>query len=357
MSFKLLKDIPGIKTGDIISSYGVDYEGKKYYFKKEITISEEIIIANPDWFAPYLFTTEDGVDIYTGDYYFTVFSQSFTDAYGDFIEANKVYGENIANCDKTGFVDYVKLFSTKQAAEKYLEPKFKVGDYFVYDDEIYKIDNIKISSFISDNKAYDKALCRKATNEEIIKYYQNLGWVEGAKFEAPKPYPFTGVFNDIVFRDNFIGLSLTIESKKELGCDDYKLWDIEDCKLIKESNFPKSFKDLKRVHGYVIGENCIFRDFEYCNNYVSHKIFKTQKQAESATAFAQLSQLVAEMNGDWQPNWNDHNECKYVIDREFDTIYKGTTTVIFHPLAFKTAEARDFSFQHHEKYWKTYYQL
>lgn len=183
---------------------------------------------------------------------------------------------------------------------------------------------------------------KEMTQDEIISYYESLGWIEGAEFRSGGDYD---TVNRLMFSDNVLGVLFeTTREWKELYA----------CELIK---YPKIFEDLKEVYGYTIGENYIFRDFEYCNNYASHKIFKTQKQAESATAFAQLSQLVAKMNEDWQPNWNDHDELKYVIDREFDIIYKRTTTVIFHPLAFKTAEAMDFSFQHHEELWKKYWQI
>ena len=44
-------------------------------------------------------------------------------------------------------------------------------------------------------------------------------------------------------------------------------------------------------------------------------IFKTEKQAKSALAYAQLTQLMAlpEYNGDWTPNWKDTYEKKFCI--------------------------------------------
>ena len=44
-------------------------------------------------------------------------------------------------------------------------------------------------------------------------------------------------------------------------------------------------------------------------------IFKTEKQAKSALAYAQLTQLMAlpEYNGDWVPDWENDSEKKFCI--------------------------------------------
>lgn len=338
MKYKLLQNAPNADKGDIFdidaSSRFAVYECWKGDVLITYTVNE--VENNPDWFAPYLFTTEDKVDIYRGDVIWVLNRNNLICSW--YSTENTI----VVFCND-------KIFSTKQAAEKYLEPKFKVGDYFVYDNEIYKIDNIKISSFISDNKNYDKALCRKATNDEIISYYEKQGWIKGAKFkEKGQAYIRT---IELVEYDTCTNIVWIVGGQYPNK--------IEECELIKEPNYPKSWEDLKEIEGHYLSQYSGNLHFSHSTSLGTYKkvVFNTEKQALSCLTFAQLSQLVAEMNGDWQPNWNDHNQCKYVIDREFDTIYKCTTTVIFHPLAFKSKEARDFSFQHHEKYWKTYYQL
>lgn len=331
MKYKLLQNSPNANKGDIFeidaSSRFAVYECWKGDVLITYTVNE--VENNPDWFAPYLFTTEDKVDIYRGDVIWVLNRNNLICSW--YSTENTI----VVFCND-------KIFSTKQAAEKYLEPKFKVGDYFVYDNEIYKIDNIKISSFISDNKNYDKALCRKATNDEIISYYEKLGWVKGAKFkEKGQAYIRT---IELVEYDTCTNIVWIVGGQYPNK--------IEECELIKEPNYPKSWKDLKMQKGY-----SKYGKVE-CSSIVTSigEIFATELQILSAIAYAQLSQLVAEMNGDWQPNW-DNSELKYGIRRFGNYLAKSNIIGEYLPLVFKTVEARDFSFEFHKDLWKTYYQL
>lgn len=370
MKFKLLKEMPDIKagkTGKVIHRNGLFEDSVEFesdYGLESTHFNLSFVEEKTEWFATYLFTTEDKVDIYTGDEYFTVFEQGFYEEEVK-IEPNTVYGGFKAWHDENGFVDYVKLFSTKQAAEDYLKPKFKVGDIVYYKcgftEELLKVKKVDNLCLVDENDRVNPIkYCNKATNEQTLKYYQDLGWVKGAKFKAPKPYPFTGIFNNIVFRNNFIGLWLTDESKKELGCDDFKLWNIEECELIK---YPESWKDLKEIEGYYLSQYSSNLHFSHSTSLGTYKkvVFNTEKQALSCLAYAQLSQLIAEINQNWQPNWCDLDSYKFVIvrseNRQGSYLTKQEYTTTFHPLAFKTAEARDFSFEFHKDLWKTYYQL
>jgi len=354
--FKLLKEMPDIKAGKIgkvihrngLFEDSVEFESD--YGLEPTYFNLSFVQEKTNWFAPMLFTTEDGVDIYTGNEYFTVFSQSFTDAYGEFTEANKVYGENIAHCDKTGFVDYVKLFSTKQAAEKYLEPKFKVGDIvkykFKFNTVIFKVGKVNKTSIISEDKeSYETLLCTLANSEEIISYYEKLGWVKGAKFKWDKVlYEFTE-FN---FKRNG---ELLIMFDKQFGVK------IKDCELIK-NEYPKSWEDLESIEGWFFD----FYSRKFHNNSiapisVNKNLFKTEKQALSCLAYAQLSQLVAEMNGNEELDWENCSYAKFTIERFGSKLCKNQHTKDFKHLAFKTEEARDFSFQHHKNLWEKYWQI
>lgn len=348
MKYKLLQNAPNAKKGDI---FDIDASSRfEFYTNGNGSYHKDEVENNPDWFGKYILTTEDKVDIYNEKG--TIAALVLKNYNENSIKKNDIIDIVIEPTIAYWNKDTWKFFSTKQAAEKYLEPKLKINDYIVYDNEVHQIDNIKISSFISNEKSYDKALCRKANNSEIISYYEKLGWVKGAEFQILK--------NNIVIWD-----SQTIQRlvSEEGNVYIYVDWNVnrillDNCKLIKEPNYPKSWEDLK-PKGYVFNNGgCnVIPTSNFEEKLMSQEIFRTEKQALSSLAFAQLSQLVAEMNDNWQPNWNDHNQCKYVIDREFDTIYKRTTTVIFHPLAFKSKEARDFSFQHHGKLWCQYNQL
>lgn len=89
-------------------------------------------------------------------------------------------------------------------------------------------------------------------------------------------------------------------------------------------------------------------------------LFKTKKQAASALAYAQLTQLMALpcYNGDWTPNWNNLSQIKYCIERllKYD-IVKLNFSGCFSFLAFKSEEARDVFLENHLDLIRQFYQL
>ena len=92
---------------------------------------------------------------------------------------------------------------------------------------------------------------------------------------------------------------------------------------------------------YIASDSCIYKMDGICH-YSEKGTFKTEKQARSALAYAQLTRLMAlpKYNGDWVPDWNDDN-AKFVIRRfgnEIDLIHYLSP---YHPISFKTAKIRD----------------
>jgi hypothetical protein len=47
-------------------------------------------------------------------------------------------------------------------------------------------------------------------------------------------------------------------------------------------------------------------------------IFHKKSQAVGSLALAKLTQQLADVNGDWEPDWGDENESKYCIYRSSD---------------------------------------
>ena len=86
--------------------------------------------------------------------------------------------------------------------------------------------------------------------------------------------------------------------------------------------------------------------------------FKTEKQAKSALAYAQLTQLMAlpEYNGDWVPNWSD-NDGKFIIRRRGITIEVDYYTKTHHFLAFKSQQIRDKFHENNYDLLKEYFEL
>ena len=86
------------------------------------------------------------------------------------------------------------------------------------------------------------------------------------------------------------------------------------------------------IYGYLIdsddSEVCGFEE-NFRASFGSKCCFKTERQAKSALAYAQLTQLMAlpEYNGDWVPDWDDETELKYVIKRSRNNIIASTNAV------------------------------
>ena len=133
------------------------------------------------------------------------------------------------------------------------------------------------------------------------------------------------------------------------------------CKKI-EPKYPKSWDEQFQygvINGYYIEGGSIERiDYDRCS--IEDKgTFKTKKQAASALAYAQLTQLMALpcYNGDWTPNWDDPNQERYCITRlKYDIVtldYSG----YFSFLAFKSEKVRDIFFNNHIDLIKQFHQL
>jgi hypothetical protein len=185
--YKLIRQLPNADIGAIFERKDglcttIDNYGKEFY------LDETMVMENPEWFAPYLFTTEDGCEIYLEDKYAIV-------------SDNEIYAYHTAEPLSIGGnwnVDGYKYFSTKEKAQEYLDSlqEFKVGDIVVCEDysnayndkplKITKIDEDRFCWFYpnycnSDNFDILTDKVRKATDDEIISYYEQQGWVKGAK--------------------------------------------------------------------------------------------------------------------------------------------------------------------------------
>ena len=132
------------------------------------------------------------------------------------------------------------------------------------------------------------------------------------------------------------------------------------CKPI-EPKCPKSFEDAfagNTISGYEVSSHSVWAaDEQSEKDYVKNR-FKTEKQALSALAYAQLTQLMALpcYNGDWVPNWDDLSQQKYFIIRLKSDIVKLDYSSYFSFLAFKSEKVRDEFFNNHMDLIKQFYQ-
>ena len=130
------------------------------------------------------------------------------------------------------------------------------------------------------------------------------------------------------------------------------------CKPI-EPKYPKSWEDTflaKPISGF---------DIKLYNSDIrsatsrEKTLFKTEKQAASSLAYAQLTQLMALpcYNGDWTPNWDCQNQEKYCITRLKSGLVKLDYSGYFSFLAFKSKKVRDEFYHNHMDLIKQFYEL
>ena len=124
--------------------------------------------------------------------------------------------------------------------------------------------------------------------------------------------------------------------------------------LIKKK-LPELFRDLTVTPGYYItSQGRIDRSSElgaYKNS------FATEKQAKSALAAAQLSQLMAVYNDGWEQPSPDYRVIRYYIILLSGKITESASPDSYHFLTFKTAELRDEFLKNFESLIKEYFMI
>jgi len=145
-------------------------------------------------------------------------------------------------------------------------------------------------------------------------------------------------------------LELTLEQAREL----YKNDPMKELLLttftkeeLEGSGRVMRWEELKEVSGYMIDEESQIQGGVTGNT--KHKdnkaIFRTEKQAKSALAMAQLSHLIWEANGREELDWTN-DKTKYSIDKCENQIQKTIYSRMYYThmyrfLSFKTPEIRD----------------
>jgi len=129
-----------------------------------------------------------------------------------------------------------------------------------------------------------------------------------------------------------------------------------------ENKYPKNWEDAfasKNIAGYWIDGDSEISSHCRPFNPNDKNVFKTGKQAESALAYAQITQLMALpcYNGDWVPNWADGHQPKYVIVRSGDRITKSCYANAYEKLAFVDAKAWDMFYDNHMDLLRIYFEM
>ena len=106
-----------------------------------------------------------------------------------------------------------------------------------------------------------------------------------------------------------------------------------------EVKFPKSWDDAfvyKPICGYWIDNNSDVKTLDDREEFYDDKsVFKTEKQAKSALAYAQITQLMALpcYNGDWTHDWGNGLFDKYALIRRGNEIELILRTDTFAPIS------------------------
>ena len=120
------------------------------------------------------------------------------------------------------------------------------------------------------------------------------------------------------------------------------------------------YKSVKTFDGYWV--SCDETEFGYNLIYsnVNKSVFLTEKEAKSALAMAQISQLMPYYGGAiTDAEWKDCCMRKFVITRSeygahfVESVFVGSVC-LFHFLAFHTKEQRDSFYKNNEQLVKEY---
>ena len=128
------------------------------------------------------------------------------------------------------------------------------------------------------------------------------------------------------------------------------------------SKYPKSWEDAfigSYICGYWIGYKSEIKEADSNAKSDDKNVFKTEKQAKSALAYAQITQLMALpcYNGDWTPDWENGLLDKYSLIRRnnaFELILRCDT---FAPITFKSKEAQKSFLKNHEALLRQYFEM
>ena len=156
-------------------------------------------------------------------------------------------------------------------------------------------------------------------------------------------------------------LSVSIEEARNL----YKEGSLEMKKLLltsfseeelTKSELPTSWDGLDEITGWWIDKECTIRRAFTTAKPVNKNVFATEKQAKSALAMAQLSQLLKVYNAGWVPDWTD-TKSKYSIFRTCDSLGVSRPWSAYQFLSFKSEEIRDKFLVNFEDLIKIYFEL
>ena len=116
---------------------------------------------------------------------------------------------------------------------------------------------------------------------------------------------------------------------------------------------------VEYIQGFYIGNDAEIYLEDSIANYSEKYTFRTKKQAKSALAYAQLTQLMAlpEYNDNWEPDWSDLDQRKWCVERIGCELIIQSYTESYFNIAFKSKEVRDKFIENNYDLLKEYFEL
>ena len=359
MKYKVIKEFPlSPEIGFIINFDNIE----QFVYKERFILTSFDCKNNPEFFEKSILTTDDEVDVFNNDVIYMVDDNKITSHWA-FLSTREVYPK-------------AKFYSTKERAELHLH-KFRIGDIVKTCNGVGRIKSIFEDStrwdtpytavnveYILGKSTQNVLDIKIATDEEIEMYYRTIGWGVGCSFKYK---------DGQIYKLNKISIvvhRMWVWHKRIDGSLSAFL--IDECELIV-NEYPKSWEDLKKIDGWYINDDSKISKITNCqaiNEYTD--LCFTKKQCESILAFAQLTQLHAEIikiynkenNCDWKPVYSTtklfdthHKTDLFVVVRGLNKIEVNVRSTMYHHLVFSTRELAEFSAKHHKKLWEQYYEI
>jgi len=143
-------------------------------------------------------------------------------------------------------------------------------------------------------------------------------------------------------------IKLTLEQAREMLGKDETMDALIRANFTEDELNPrvKRWEDLEVIKGWYVTTNSGISESDTRPIDGNQNVFKKKTQAEGVLAMAQLSQLMADVNGEWTPDW-EYDTIKYVIWKCGNQTIRSLCTSTADFLAFPTEEIRDQFYDDH----------
>ena len=198
---------------------------------------------------------------------------------------------------------------------EYLLNQFKTGKVEQYHDELV-VSDLDYTNL--ENRVFANMHDREA--KACVVFYNQL-----TKEEAP-------------MNNNTLDLASLIADNTPEGMEVCKEKSTDGKIVFKEKIKSTRWADLGCVSGYYTEGDSNIEYHTNAPHVLNKNLYATEPQCKAHLAQAQLSQIMKEVNGDWEADWSDDSQTKYAIILFKFGYDVGEYTTLRKFLAFKSQE-------------------